>query len=133
MKFFDYENFLLDLSSAFGKSLLNKENFDAHIAFKHCIDTFQITLNELALLRDLTRREKKLRRKPWITHDVLNIINAKNKLYKLKGKNPTDKDIAGQYRLFRNKLTLIKEESKKVTIEIYYLIICTTLPKFGRL
>ena len=48
MKFFDYENFLLDLSSAFDKSILNKENFDAHIAFKHFIDTFQITLNKHA-------------------------------------------------------------------------------------
>ena len=64
-------------------------------------------------MRELTRREKKLRRKPWITHDVLNIIKAKNKLYKLKVKNPTDKDIADQYRLCRNKLTHIKEESKK--------------------
>ena len=67
MKFFDYENFLLDLSSAFDKSLLNKENFDAHIAFKHYIVTFQIALNKHAPLRDLTRREKMLRRKPWIT------------------------------------------------------------------
>ena len=98
MKFFGYKNFRLDLSSAFDKSLLNKENFDAHIAFKHFIDTFQITLNKHAPLRDLTRREKKLRRKPWITYDVLNIINAKNKLYKLKIKNPTYKDIADQYR-----------------------------------
>ena len=94
MKFFDYENFLLDLSSAFDKSLLYKENFDVHIAFKHFIDTFQITLNKHAPLRDLTRREKKLRRKPSITHDVFNIINAKNKLYKLKVKYPTDKNIA---------------------------------------
>ena len=39
MKFFDYENFLLDLSSAFDKSFLNKENFDAHIAFKLFIGT----------------------------------------------------------------------------------------------
>ena len=113
MKFFYCENFLLDLSSAFDKSLLNKENFDAHIAFKQFIDIFQITLNKHAPLRELTRREKKLRRKPWITHDVLNIIKAKNKLYKLKVKNPTDKDIADQYRLCRNKLTHIKEESKK--------------------
>ena len=74
-----------------------KKNFDAHIAFKHFIDTFQITLNKHAPLRDLTRREKKLRRKSWITHDVLNITNVKNKLYKLKVKNPIDKDIADQY------------------------------------
>ena len=60
MKFFDYENFFLDLSSAFDKSLLNKENFDVHIAFKHFIDTFQITLNKHAPLRNLTRREKSL-------------------------------------------------------------------------
>ena len=83
MKFFDYENFSLDLSSDFDKS------------------------------RDLTRREKKLRRKSWITHDVLNIINAKNKLHKMKVKNPKDKDIANQYRLCQNKLTHIKEELKK--------------------
>ena len=41
MKFFDYENFLLDLSSAFDKSLLNKENFDVHIAFKHYMIHFR--------------------------------------------------------------------------------------------
>ena len=51
----------------------------------------------------------------------------------MKVKKPTDKDIADQYRLYRNKLTCIKKESKKVTIEIHYQIICTTLPKFGRL
>ena len=77
---------------------LNKENSHVHIAFKHYIDPFQITLNKHAPMRDLTRREKKLRRKPWITHDVLNIINAKNKLYELKVKNSTNKDIADQYR-----------------------------------
>ena len=89
MKLFDYENFLLDLSSVFDKYLLNKENFDSHIGFKHFIDIFQIIFNKHAPLRDLTRREKKLRRKPWITYDVLNIINAKNKLYKLKVKKPS--------------------------------------------
>ena len=81
MKFFDYQNFLLDLSCAFDKSLLNKENFDVHTTLKSFIDTFQITLDRHAPLRDLTRRKKKLRRKPWITDDVLNVINAKNKLY----------------------------------------------------
>ena len=57
----------------------------------------------------------------------------KNKLYINQLKNKKDKDIADQFRLCRNKLTHLKKNRKKVTIEIYYQIICTTLPKFGRL
>ena len=77
MKFFDYENSLLDLSSAFDKALLNKENFDVHFAFIHFSDTLQITLNKHLLIH--FRSYKMLNLK--LNESVLAFLNMNMYIY----------------------------------------------------
>ena len=113
MKLFKYEDFLQDLSLAFDRSVIENEHTNIHVAFKSFVDTLHNTLDKHAPLRNLTRREKKLRRKPWITQPILEIIKVKNELYALKIKSPENKSIQAQYKNCRNKLTHLKEISKK--------------------
>ena len=77
------------------------------------IGAFRNTLNKHAPLRKQTRKEKKLRSKPWITKALLISIKHKNKLYAqcIKEQNET---LWQEFKKYRNKLSHVKEQSKKL-------------------
>ena len=62
---------LVDISNA----------YNANQCITDFINTFKTTLDTHAPLRKQTRKEKKLRSKPWITKGLLMLIKHKNKLY----------------------------------------------------
>ena len=66
---------------------------------------FRNTLNKSAPLRKQARKEKKLKRKPWITRDILKSIQHKNNLYKqcLKQQNA---ELWQSYKQYRKKLRI---------------------------
>ena len=96
MKNFNLENFLIDLEEA-----LSPRNFNTgstvHNDFDEFIHIFQTIINKHAPLRRLSRREKQLQAKPWITRGVLTSIKNKNtmfrKCYKCK-----DAKLIAQYK-----------------------------------
>ena len=57
--------------------------------FKNFQNSILYTINEHAPFKKVTKRQAKLRRKPWITTGILKSISIKNKLYKrfLKSKD----------------------------------------------
>ena len=62
----------------------------------------------------LSRKEKKLKLKPWITRGILNSIKTRNRLYKeVCSSKFRDTDLLKFYKKFRNKLSHIKERSKR--------------------
>ena len=67
-----------------------------------------------------SKKEKKLKTKPWITKGILDSRKTKTELYKL-GLNGTTENLA-QYKVYRNKLTHLKELSKRN----YFKIIINT-------
>ena len=103
MKNFNLENFLIGLEEA-----LSPWNFNTgstiHNDFNEFIHIFQTIINKYAPLSKLSRREKQLQAKPWITRGLLTSIKNKNRMcrkcYKCKGAK-----LIAQYKKYTNKLT----------------------------
>lgn len=115
-KNFNVENFLVNLQQSLNK-MLKSSNYEydmnIHQQFTVFIDTFKNSLNKHAPLRSLTRKEIKLKKKPWITPALLKSFKTKNKLYSLMLRNPLDETISNKYKIYKNKLTHVKELAKK--------------------
>ena len=107
----DLDNCLLKFESYFNGFTVDKRP-NANVLCDEFIDIFNRTLHKHAPLRKLTKRERKLKEKPWITKCILTSIKNKNKLYKDSLKIKTDESIR-IYKKYKNELTHIKELSKK--------------------
>ena len=83
MKNFKIEDYLLDLDSAFSSiniTDLNKSNISQGVS--GFPSTFNSVSDKHAPLTALTKKEKRLKKKPWITPGTLASIKTKNKLSK---------------------------------------------------
>ena len=59
-----------------------------------------------------SRKQYKLAKNPWIAKDVLALVKSKNKLF-LKYLKTQDPSVYAEYRKCRNKVTHVKEQSKR--------------------
>ena len=117
MKYFDKEVLQTDLAHAYAtfESLTNTSNNGSpQAAFKDFIQIFYNVINKNAPMKNLSRKEKHFRQKPWITSAIKKSIKTKNKLYRLKLKNPSNATFARDYKIYRNKLTHVKEHAKRL-------------------
>ena len=80
------------------------------------IDIFHKTLNIHAPLRKQSRKETKLKNKPWLSKGILISIQQKNLLYK-KALKLNGSNTWAQYKVYRNKLTHIKKYAKRLYIK----------------
>ena len=78
MKVFDESKFL----SFLRRELKNIHCIDGNIYFNMFTERLMKGINSFAPLRRLSRRENKLKTKPWINKSIMKLIKAKNKLYK---------------------------------------------------
>ena len=77
---------------------------------------FNSTLDKHAPLRLMSRKEKRLSYKPWITRGIITSIKTKNRLFKKLFKNKsayTNSTLKEQYKKYLNKLTQIKNFAKR--------------------
>ena len=90
--------------------LLTKDNFNEIFnRFNHLILQ---AIGRNAPLKKVSWKQKKLHKKPWLTHELLNAIKDKRKMYKthfLSG-NSAQKEL---YKRFSNKLTKMKTRAKR--------------------
>ena len=86
---------------------------DVNTLFNKFINIFNSVIDKHAPFKYLSRKQTKLKHKPWISKGILKSTKIKNKLYKasLKYRNPVT---AYLYRNYSNKLTRIKESAKKL-------------------
>ena len=114
-KHFVVDDSLTDLNNEV-LSNLSTNNDDPNIMCSNFIEICLKTLNVHAPLRKKTRKEQQLTKKPWITKDILMSIKTKNKLciQMLKTNNEETKT---QWKVYRNKLTHLKEKAKQKTIK----------------
>ena len=110
-KSFEPENFMTDLSAELNEIDFSSDLLPSGDDFAIFLQIFVDILNKHAPLRKKTRKEVKLGNKPWITKGILKSSKTKSKLYQtsLSGKL----DDINLYKTYRNKLTHIKELSKK--------------------
>ena len=109
---FTFENFLIDLEDKLSDFEKKVSLQTAHDLFQKFLNIIKQSLQKHAPLKKASRKQQKLREKPWITRGILKSINHKNMLYQqsLKGDNYTK----NTYNVYRKKLTHIKELSKKL-------------------
>ena len=114
-KHFNPESFIEDLHPKleyFFENLeeVNAENLNA--VFDQFYSLITETINHHAPLRKLSRKQKRLSMKPWITKGLLISIKNKQKMYKTHYLNGT-KAQKYLYKLYANKLTKTKDLAKK--------------------
>ena len=80
------------------------------------INIFPKSLNIHAPLRKQSRKETKLKNKPWLSKVILKSIQQKKLLYK-RALKLNDSNTWAQYKVYRNKLTHIKEYAKRLYIK----------------
>ena len=80
---------------------------------KNIIDTFTTTLDQLAPIRKLSKKEIKNNNKPWLTQGILNSIKIKNKWLKkfIKSKNNLHNKTYKTYRDKSNSLIRISKRN----------------------
>ena len=84
-KNFEAELFLEDLSKSLhllGETNLPINIIEIDIYMDKFINSFQLILDKHAFLRKRSRKELKLKTKPWITKGLLKSIHRKNCMYK---------------------------------------------------
>ena len=96
----------------------NKSNFKTETQknfnkfFKVFISVVQKVIDKHALVKQMSRKLRKLKSKPWITKGIYSSICTKNRMYKsdyILG----DKTRKHEYKVYANKLTKIKTLAKK--------------------
>ena len=89
---------------------ITETNFDD--SFEGFVSIIQHTIDKHAPLKHMSRKQKKIKRKPWITRNIYQIICLKNKMHRthyIKG----DAAMKLKYKKFSNKLTKIKTNAKE--------------------
>ena len=111
------QNFLIDLQNSFlNWSCINNT---VEEDFNRFNSTFELIIDKHAPKTTITRKQKKLRQKPWITKGLLKSIRHKNKLYKIFITNKTESSFLN-YKQYRNKLNHLLEIAK---IQCYQIIV----------
>ena len=84
------------------------------------LNTFSNAVNKLAPFRKMTQREKRLKRKPWITRGTLKLNKIKNKMLKnlhsrILSTSPNDSfnDVYQRYKTYRNALNRLITNVKR--------------------
>ena len=125
-KNFEAELFLEELSKSLhllGETNLpiNINEIDIHT--DKFINIFQLILDKHAPLRKRSRKELKLKTKPCITKGLLKSIHRKNCMYKKCGNSKCTAKW-DEYKMYRNKLTYLKNSAKncitKIKKKLYY-------------
>ena len=109
MNSIEMENFLIDLQNSF----LNWSCINSTVEedFNRFNSTFELIVDKHAPKTTITRKQKKLRQKPWITKGLLKSIRHKNKLYTIFITNKTESSFLN-YKQYRNKLNHLLEIAK---------------------
>ena len=80
MKNFNVEGFCEDVSNKLA-SMLKKSDDDPNVDMINLLNIITETANKYAAFKTLSRKQMKLKAKPWLTKGLLNSITTKNKLF----------------------------------------------------
>ena len=118
-KNFSKENFLLDFLAIDWDGILNIENNDVNYSTKNFIDKMTSLIDKHMPLVEITPKENKQLQKPWISEDILNKINRKNKLYK-EFQRTKSIEKQSQFNRLKNDITSQIRKNKKEHYEQYF-------------
>ena len=117
MKNFNKEQYLKDLENIKNLDVIQyKSTNDMYNAFHTAF--LQVT-DKKSPYKTLSKSERKVREKPWITKSILQSIKIKNKLYN-KSIQKQDKFWSERYRYYRNKISIMIKKSKENHLGSYF-------------
>ena len=105
-KFLDYLNIKLG-------NLFENNCYSANKLFDNFISIFTEMVDLFASKRNATRKEKKLKLKPWLTPGLLKSVQTKNKLLKRLPKNSDNLVLTEKYNAYRNALNRLLRLAKR--------------------
>ena len=120
-KNFEAELFLEELSKSLlllGETNLPININEIDIYTDKFINILKLILDKHVPLRKRSRKELKLKTKPWITKGLLKSIHRKNFIYK-KCVNIKCTAKWNEYKMYKNKLTHPKNSAKKTVLLSY--------------
>ena len=89
-------------------------NLDINSKFEILGDELEKVLDKNVPVQKLSRKETRLKLRPWISTGILNSIKKRNKRYKILCKTKfQDNELKIQYKKYRNILTHTKEKAKR--------------------
>ena len=100
---FSLDDFLLGLNYEL-YCLFEEKSKNVNELYEGFVEAFTNVVDQVAPLRAATRKEKKLGLKPWITSDLIKLIQTKNKMFDRLHKNKGDLVLTKQYKTFCNAL-----------------------------
>ena len=118
----DFSNFYDDefkkaVSDLNWDTILQLDLKDPNISFNSFYKNLTFLLDEFAPYKKVTKKEYRLKFKPWISTEILNLINQRDKLLKKFSKehDPIKKStFHTDYKQIRNLVTQKKRESKSI-------------------
>ena len=111
---FDVGVFLNNLNVNLEKMRLSITNFeDVNVCWSKFESVFSSTVFNNAPIKILSKKEQKLKAKPWITKGIINSIKNKNIMFKFAIKDKTKK-FSVSFKKYRNLLNRVIECSKRL-------------------
>ena len=107
----DLENNLIPIANEFSSSCITRENFDLH--FAKLLTAISDVIDKHAPLHTVSRKQKRIQIKPWLTKNLLVSLKTKQCLYRSCFLNGTDFDKLF-YKTCAHKLTRVKALAKKL-------------------
>ena len=120
---FNEDEFIKTILGYNWDTIINIQSNDPDESLKHFYNGITFFLDEFAPLRKISKREYKLKFKPWISDNILKLINERDKLLKiyLQEKNSVLKELVyADYKKIRNLVTQRKRESKSEYYSSYF-------------
>jgi hypothetical protein len=124
IKSLDSENFILDLLAIECHRILNLHKNDPNVSFEGFHVTIDNLVNKYLPKRKMTKKEVKQSQKPWITNEILKLIQQRDKLHKhyIKAKDEIVKDLFhNKYKTLRNQIVSLCRQSKKEYYQNYFI------------
>ena len=84
------------------------------------VDSFLMDIKKIIDDNLVTIKIRSNHDKPYINHEIANLIKIRNNYYKMKDKYPHCIDIHKQYKEYRNKIARLIKKSKKDFLDKYF-------------
>ena len=115
---FDQERFLADFQSL-NFDYLNENHSDVNAKFNRFLANLDELVKKHAPLKKLSKKEIKLRNKPWINSRIQKMMRLRDKTLKNLRRKP-DAAVKLLYKQFRNRVAIEQKESKAKYFQNYF-------------
>ena len=115
-KYFNEREFQEELNRVNWEEILCLNQKDPNLSMNNLYKTLVYILDEHAPYRKISKREAKLKQKPWIDKEILKQMNKRDKiLHKYQKSSNVDKksSLYEEYKSLRNVVTKMKRDAKK--------------------